>query len=1846
MAFGGGKSMSFKKLAKNVAMFTSFRPDSRAASIAASVGGSQDGAKRQKFVIWPEWSDADVNAERWDVAHKGKEKDKGKSPVVPGQVQHFFEDPDGKVIVPNSLKVTHWKRPQDFILEKVPTVVDPDGMNGFDLLSANEHIHDSELIRWVISQIDALWKLCKVKVANPDPADPTIQPDGTQYTWKPWEHIYAITKVGKGPTVPQYNPHGKYVVRLYWMGCWRKIIVDDMIPFDDNDQMLLPATSLQHELWPMLLTKALIKIASLDYNGGSSSCEFGDFSVIHCLTGWLPEIIPLQTLYFADKERQATEKKNANSDASEKQLRYGHMEEVWNWLKGALPEWKLPEPEPEKPVEGDPEKEGTALDVKDEKSDKDPKETARGEKPAKDGGGKKEDGKGKDKDKGKDKGKDKDKDKNKEKTSMDDGVLPENPEIVVFASYTSLPKYPVRVSVLAEMADASERLRQTGLSHMYPHPVLITQTRACPLEPPPPPEVVPSWKLIRPKKKKVMPTDEPKEPEVEKPIQCVEVTSPFVNYKVSPVPIPTDVHRPKSSLERGGSRPGTANQEPIEETDENAPEPELEPLKPESPPVEEKKRRKSRHQFSPAENSENPTPSPKPTTPVRDKTGKERKKSAGSALARKESSLKDQPLDSTASPKMAKKNSTIKREASAKSIERPGSVKSAKLDAKLTASVVAVHDAKASIADKLLASIGSLTPADAPLEGSLGSELGELDAEKPMDGEEPVEDDAEEKPKDVWMDFEAFCKCFKTLYVYHKTNTYPCNQKHSDLKKMERVNYYSLSQGVSSGAGSSGGGGKKSAPNTAASSGLDDRAPLYLFVDNLKATEIVVSYSSLSRWNEPPAPPIIEKVSHDKLKVKGEKSDLDKEMSTLGTGSVMGDADDTQSHKDGSTNREFPPISPGTLIAEPHSWKSLVTGQPILRIRSTATRAAVLSLPAGRHVLKFSMTSPLGHHVHLCSSVQFVFGDEEAVMPHLTKESCRFVDNATQVLSNVGKCISVFNDHAAFTQAWEELLNSHCPYRNNKLISKHQHFAVFNDALYSTLKKSLTDSLNPEMAYAWKVFNNDLTTRNPLGLPYGSSRPESQPTGPSSSSHATGATSHRGSAKPGKKPAASASTTQQDLKQQQQQPGEEKVAENWVNREPTAEEHVAAVKIQKCYKGHFVRKAYRSRHSGTEENLRVQEILQRAWAIMEPNVEQYGLQLFRTMFKSDPEMMSYFPFHKDEWNKISYSDYNGVYPEQPPNTWFVVFREIFYVTEETLVVPKLYVPIPTCMLRVINNDTSEEIPRVFQKVAPYVYKKNKLGYTFVAEARTSDLPLPNGKWRMRLIGSLSPLPAPLKNDVTSSFHMREIRDYFVPNNKNVIFRYSVKVLDDHLASLQVTTSKSDVYVKLQVLDNEEEIASATGKGHVVIPSSIFCKDINLEEDKRSSSRASERGRAGASTSSQGVSPGRKKRSDSAKSEGRASVSSHLSEVLLEGLEEGQEIKPHKYIIQATVLRNSWPLSESSWAFVQQLQQLEKDELKLNNPLKERPISAPKQEKAAPTPKGKGGKGKEKGKERDKKNSVQEGSRPASQQFDTFRPYWILRFVSDATAAEDVDVKKDTERADEIRAMKKAWEDAEPGRAAKALQSRLQYLNSHLIKLQTDEEEPAEKVDEERPSESGENLDVLPAQTPVSPLPADPEAEAILLHEPPPPPPPKEMLQPVDSTPFEKSLYGETRYKDEFEVQRQLEAQQHEIQEYRLFRQGVEEWRENDRKLRNLLKIQQLEMCEELQAELDKKRHEINTPREAFRQKYLEAERLKMEEIAAQEAALKAEQEKNAPTPKRGKSAKGKKSPAGGKKKGK
>lgn len=37
------------------------------------------------------------------------------------------------------------------------------------------------------------------------------------------------------------------------------------MPFDEDNNLLLPATTCELELWPMLLSKAIIKLANVEY---------------------------------------------------------------------------------------------------------------------------------------------------------------------------------------------------------------------------------------------------------------------------------------------------------------------------------------------------------------------------------------------------------------------------------------------------------------------------------------------------------------------------------------------------------------------------------------------------------------------------------------------------------------------------------------------------------------------------------------------------------------------------------------------------------------------------------------------------------------------------------------------------------------------------------------------------------------------------------------------------------------------------------------------------------------------------------------------------------------------------------------------------------------------------------------------------------------------------------------------------------------------------------------------------------------------------------------------------------------------------------------------------------------------------------------------------------------------------------------------------------------------------------------------------------------------------------------------------------------------------------------------
>ncbi|XP_071446197.1 androglobin-like [Hetaerina americana] len=225
---------------------------------------------------WPEWSDIELNAEAWI---NEDEEDKQKSN------QHdYYYDPEGVLLPHTQMRILDcWKRTADAF--QSPCILYDDTVNAIDIISPNKHLLNSRCMRWVISSIAMVQKLAEDSPFPIEGENPQYTPNGGAL-WRPWHHIYSNCKAGNIPHRPLMNPSGKYIVRLYYLGCWRKIVVDDNLPFDSKGNMLLPASTVKGELWPMLLSKALLKIASHTWNKIEDT---NGFHPITSLTGWICE---------------------------------------------------------------------------------------------------------------------------------------------------------------------------------------------------------------------------------------------------------------------------------------------------------------------------------------------------------------------------------------------------------------------------------------------------------------------------------------------------------------------------------------------------------------------------------------------------------------------------------------------------------------------------------------------------------------------------------------------------------------------------------------------------------------------------------------------------------------------------------------------------------------------------------------------------------------------------------------------------------------------------------------------------------------------------------------------------------------------------------------------------------------------------------------------------------------------------------------------------------------------------------------------------------------------------------------------------------------------------------------------------------------------------------------------------------------------------------------------------------------------------------------------------------------------------------------------------------------------
>ncbi|KAJ1798800.1 cysteine protease [Coemansia sp. RSA 2399] len=105
-------------------------------------------------------------------------------------------------------------------------------------------------------------------------------------------HIYPRSNTG----IPVFNPSGKYMVKLFVNGLWRRVVIDDLLPVAEDGRLICTYSTVG-DIGQSLIEKAFLKVmGGYDFPGSNSSTD------LHALTGWIPEHVFIQDQSFDEDQ--------------------------------------------------------------------------------------------------------------------------------------------------------------------------------------------------------------------------------------------------------------------------------------------------------------------------------------------------------------------------------------------------------------------------------------------------------------------------------------------------------------------------------------------------------------------------------------------------------------------------------------------------------------------------------------------------------------------------------------------------------------------------------------------------------------------------------------------------------------------------------------------------------------------------------------------------------------------------------------------------------------------------------------------------------------------------------------------------------------------------------------------------------------------------------------------------------------------------------------------------------------------------------------------------------------------------------------------------------------------------------------------------------------------------------------------------------------------------------------------------------------------------------------------------------------------------------------------------------
>lgn len=487
--------------------------------------------------------------------------------------------------------------------------------------------------------------------------------------------------------------------------------------------------------------------------------------------------------------------------------------------------------------------------------------------------------------------------------------------------------------------------------------------------------------------------------------------------------------------------------------------------------------------------------------------------------------------------------------------------------------------------------------------------------------------------------------------------------------------------------------------------------------------------------------------------------------------------------------------SKGYLAVERNHWfRKLEKPDYLIFILTAGTKATILEINPGRHILQVYCHSDSNCYVSISSDTIFQVGDRRKMYQLMCTESEMIDKMAKHISNSISNAFQAFGTER-YPSALKVYYSSYLPFtleekKTKKILCQKTH-EFFIKELANSIGKIIAENELPNMLRALRVF----FLNHKIGLQCYDEISVVLRTLRYKSIH-----------------------------------GEDLPSTLDSKHIILSQKDEAASIIQSFFRMITVKK-YLKMHNPRHE--KHNEILQNLLKIVElfnyNKQESLANTILRNIVKHHDKFYDVFHCSKDFEYILQSVEFKGTLTNLKPNQWFPIIRIIINprVGEVVFANINLFINLPRYDVRVFDNEIDKEILKIVNNVVPTRYEHTKLGYTLFCYGWTDtdinqmkELP-----WTLNIITMKGqPEFQFLINEMIftmitpPTLVIEELCNTYIPNSRNYISKWIIRVMQSSIVTFRLRVSYSNAKIRLRVKDEYGNLITRNrGFAVVILP---------------------------------------------------------------------------------------------------------------------------------------------------------------------------------------------------------------------------------------------------------------------------------------------------------------------------------------------------------------------------------------------------------------------------------------------